>query len=52
MKASATLKNKEYGDGCVLTGASGRRPLHDGNSLTPEGVSYGRKGCARKTAVG
>jgi peptide/nickel transport system substrate-binding protein len=51
MKAGATLKYKEYGDGCVLTGASGRRPLHDGNSLTPEGLSYGRKGCARKTAV-
>ncbi len=51
MKASATLKNKEYGDGCMLTGAGGRRPLPDGNSLTPEGVTYRRKGCARIMAV-
>ena len=51
MKASATLKNKECGEGCVPTGASGRRPLHDANSLTPEGVNYRRKGCARITAV-
>ena len=42
MRPSATLQNKEYGDGCVLTGASGRRP---------EGVCYRRKGCARITAV-
>jgi peptide/nickel transport system substrate-binding protein len=51
MKASATLKNKECGEGCVLTGASGRRPLLDGNSLIPEGVTYRRKGCARIMAV-
>jgi len=51
MKASVTLKNKECGEGCVPTGASGRRPLHDANSLTPEGVIYRRKGCARITAV-
>ena len=51
MKASAALKNKEYGDGCMLTGAGGRRPLPDGNSLTPEGVTYRRKGCARIMAV-
>ena len=51
MKASAALKNKEYGDGCMLTGAGRRRPLPDGNSLTPEGVTYRRKGCARIMAV-
>jgi peptide/nickel transport system substrate-binding protein len=45
------MKNKKYGDGCVLTGASGRRPLPDGNSLTPEGVTYRRNGCVRIMAV-
>ena len=31
--------------------AGGRRPLPDGNSLTPRGVTYRRKGCARIMAV-
>src|SRR6516162_7025963 len=45
------MKNKEYGGACVLTGASGRRPQPDGNSLTPEGATYRKKGCVRITAV-
>jgi len=51
MEASAALKNKEYRDGCMLTGAGGRRSLPDGNSLTPERVTYRSKGCARIMAI-
>ena len=47
MKASATLKNKEYGDGCVLDGRrTAGKPGPEGVMLQEKGVrqNHGRRG--------